>query len=145
MVHLVGLEARAADSGKVGLEPGVWFMRKVLTDGMEKIQFQQRSRAGGFAQTQNLCKAAHLFKFSLAGESPLDQLVPVEGVFQDPPGQLVRLRQVLGAAGVQEGQKVLDQLRGRPKLPLGRELLNRHLSHNGTARNSWQFRLECLA
>ena len=61
------------------------------------------------------------------GKSPLDQLGPVEGTPQDPPGQLVRLRQLLGGACVKEGQQVLNQLRGRPKLPLSRKLLKLHL------------------
>ena len=59
---------------------------------------------------------------SLLGKSPLDQLLPVQGIYQDSPGQLVRLRQVRGGACVQEGQQVLDQLRCPPKLPLCRDL-----------------------
>ena len=123
----MGLEAIAADFDKVAMELfPKGFKRKPLTNGMEEIHFQLRSRAGLFAQTENLCKASHLFpfEFSLAGESPLDQLVPAEGVLQDLPGQIVRLCQMLGAAGVQEGQEVLDQLRCSPKLPLSRELLD---------------------
>ena len=61
---------------------------------------------------------------SAVGKSPLDQLGPVEGIPQDLPGQLVGLGQLLGGACVKEGQQVLHQLGGRPKLPLSRKLLN---------------------
>ena len=105
-----------------------------VTDGVEEVQLKLRL---GFNHVQNfwekLDSGPHWCQVHIIflGQWPLihidavpllkgvfDQLAPVERPPKDLPGQLVRLRQLLGGIQVKAAQQLVDQFRWRPKLLL---------------------------